>query len=209
MSETLPETQETETPKKRYLWVVIVVGAIVLAGLVYGVYRALPNPSGSADFTQFKTGSLTKLEVLSNPPPQPIAPFFTQDIKPTNLASFRGKVVLVNLWATWCAPCVKEMPTLAALQQKYGGDDFVVAAISVDRDDTREEAITKLASLSNGKLAFFHDPKMAVVFPMKARGFPTTVLYDREGKEIARLAGEADWNSPQAQALVEAAISGK
>jgi thiol-disulfide isomerase/thioredoxin len=209
MSESLPETQEAETPKKRYLWVVVLIGAIVLAGLVYGVYRALPNLSGSTDYTRFKTGSLASLEVLPEPPLQPVTTFFDAQAKPTTLSAFRGKVVLVNLWATWCAPCVMEMPTLAGLQSRFNSQDFLIVAISVDRDDTRDAAIAQLASLSKGKLSFNHDPKMAVVFPMKARGFPTSVLYDREGKEIARLAGEADWNSPQAQALIAAALSEK
>lgn len=206
MNDNLPETVEAETPKKRYLWVILAAGAVLVAGLSYGVYRAMPNFGGGADITSFKTGALASLDIMPNPPPQPIAPFFDAGAKPTTLAAFRGKVVLVNLWATWCAPCVTEMPTLAQLQAKHGGDDFAVVAISVDREDTRQQAVTKLNELSNGKLAFFHDPKMAVVFPMKARGFPTSVLYDREGKEIARLAGEADWNSPQAHGLIEAAL---
>jgi thiol-disulfide isomerase/thioredoxin len=209
MSDSLPETQEAETPKKRHLWVVVVIGAVLLTGLVYGVYRALPNLGGSTDYARFKTASLASLEVLPTPPLQPVATFFDAQAKPITLANFRGKVVLVNLWATWCAPCVMEMPTLSALQGKFDPEDFVVAAISVDRDDTRDEAITQLASLTKGKLDFYHDPKMAVVFPMKARGFPTSILYDRSGREIARLAGEADWNSAEAQALITAALAEK
>jgi thiol-disulfide isomerase/thioredoxin len=209
MSDSLPETRKAETPKKRHLWVLLCIGAMLLAGLVYGVYRALPNLSDSTDYTRFKTGSLASLEVLPAPPLQPVATFLDAQAKPTTLAIFRGKVVLVNLWATWCAPCVMEMPTLASLQEKFGAEDFVVAAISVDRDDTRDEAVTQLARLSKGKLAFFHDPKMAVVFPLKARGFPTSVLYDRNGKEIARLAGEANWNSIEAHDLIAEAISEK
>lgn len=206
MSESLPETQKADTPKKRYGWILWIAGAILGLGLLYGVSRVLPNTSAVGDYSQFKTGGLAKLDILPQPPPQPVANFSDNASAPTNLAAFRGKVILVNLWATWCAPCVTEMPTLAALQSHFEGEDFQVVAISVDRDDTRAVAVAKLAELSTGKLAFYHDPKMAVVFPMKARGFPTSVLYDRDGTEIARLAGEADWNSAEARALIQAAI---
>jgi thiol-disulfide isomerase/thioredoxin len=209
MSESLPETQNADMPKKRHVWIVWIVGLILVIGLIYGVSRALPNLGNQQDFSRFKTGSLASLEIMAKAPPQPVAMFTNIDAKPTNLAAFRGEVVLVNLWATWCAPCVTEMPTLAALQSRFTGQDFRVVTISVDRDDTRAAAIAKLNELSGGKLAFYHDPKMGVVFPMKARGFPTSVLYDREGKEIARLAGEADWNSLEARTLIEAALSKK
>jgi hypothetical protein len=99
------------------------------------------------------------------------------------------------------------MPTLAALQQGMGEKDFKVVAISVDKADEAEQAKKELAELSNDSLAFYHDPKMAIVYPLKARGFPTSILYDRQGKELARLAGEADWNSPEARALIQAAIA--
>jgi thiol-disulfide isomerase/thioredoxin len=204
-----PETDEVKTLSKRSLGVVIAIGVAVLAGLSYGLYRAMPNFGSGVDIMSFKTGSLANLEVRPEPPLQPVASFFDANGQPTTLAAFRGKVVLVNLWATWCAPCVAEMPTLGDLQAKYGDRDFVVVAISVDRDDTRDEAVTKLDALAKGKLAFFQDPKMAVVFPLKARGFPTSVLYDRNGKEIARLAGEADWNSIEAHGLVDAALAQK
>jgi thioredoxin-related protein len=98
------------------------------------------------------------------------------------------------------------MPTLAALQQGMGEKDFKVVAISVDKPTEAEQAKKELADLSKGNLAFYHDPKMAIVYPLKARGFPTSILYDRQGKELARLAGEADWNSPEAQALIQAAM---
>jgi len=138
--------------------------------------------------------------------PQPPNSFAGPDGVPTQLSAFHGKVVLVNLWATWCAPCVTEMPTLAALQQGMGEKDFKVVAISVDKANEAEAAKKELADLSKGNLAFYHDPKMAIVYPLKARGFPTSILYDRQGKELARLAGEADWNSPEARALIQAAM---
>jgi thiol-disulfide isomerase/thioredoxin len=202
-----PETDEVRTLNKRSVGIMVAIGVVVLAALSYGFYRAMPNFGGGVDIASFKTGTLADLELKTEAPLQPVASFFNAAGQPTNLAAFRGKVVLLNLWATWCAPCVAEMPTLGDLQAKYADQDFAVIAISVDRDDTRAEAVSKLDALAKGKLAFFHDPKMAVVFPLKARGFPTSVLYDRNGKEIARLAGEADWNSPEAHGLIEAALA--
>lgn len=169
----------------------------------------MPNASRGGDINALKVGRMASLEVLADPPPQPIAIFHSPDGADTTLGAFKGKVVLVNLWATWCAPCVTEMPTLANLQSAFKNKDFLVVAVSVDRESEKVEAKDQLEALSKGVLPFFHDPKMAIVYPMRARGFPTSVLYDRHGKEIARLAGEADWNSPDAQALINAALSQK
>jgi thiol-disulfide isomerase/thioredoxin len=209
MNDILPETHTTQTPKARSVWMIGAIGAVILCGLLYGVFKAMPNLVGGEDMSRFKVGKMEKLDVRKDPPIQPIESFQGPDGTPTTLAAFKGKVVLVNLWATWCAPCIMEMPTLAKLQSKFGGEDFMVIAVSVDKDDTKEAAKVQLAELSKGALSFFHDPKMAIVYPMQARGFPTSVLYDRDGKEIARLAGEADWNSPEAHSLIQAALSQK
>jgi thiol-disulfide isomerase/thioredoxin len=207
MNDSLPETHKPDTPKGRNLWIMGALLALLLAGLVYGVFRALPIGDNGDDFSRFKVGTLATLNVMAEPPVQPTASFQDIDGKSTTLAAFKGKVILVNLWATWCAPCVTEMPTLADLQRDFVDTDFSVVAISVDKEDTRVEAVAKLKELSNDRLPFFHDPKMAIVFPLKARGFPTSILYDRQGNELARLSGEADWHSPQAHALVEAALA--
>jgi thiol-disulfide isomerase/thioredoxin len=183
------------------------VGALVLAGLLYGLFMAMPNTQTASDFSRFKTAEFKNLEVLRDPPVQPPVSFTDAQGGPTNLAAFRGRVLVVNLWATWCAPCVTEMPTLGALQRAYSRDDLAVVAISVDRDDTKAQAIAQLKQLTDNTLDFYHDPKMGVVFPMKVRGFPTTILYDRDGKELARYAGEADWAGPDARRLIDAAIA--
>lgn len=167
---------------------------------------SMPILVGGQDLSRFKVGSMGALEVRNDPPPQPTNSFADAAGAPTRLASFHGKVVLVNLWATWCAPCVTEMPMLAKLQTHFADKDFLVLAVSVDQASNKEQAKSKLIELSNGTLPFFHDPRMSIVYPMKARGFPTSVLYDRQGKEIARLAGEADWDSPEAHALINAAL---
>lgn len=209
-----PETEAEEVhgskaAKPKPLWLIWVVGPLLVGGLLYGVFMALPNRGTETDFSRFKSESFEGLQVLPQPPPQPVVPFAKADGSQTSLGAFHGKVILVNLWATWCTPCVTEMPTLANLQRKLGGDDFEVVAISVDREDNRTEAVAKLNALSAGALSFYQDTKMGVVFPMKARGFPTSVLYDRNGNELARYAGEADWAGPEAMGMIEAAIASK
>jgi thiol-disulfide isomerase/thioredoxin len=199
-------------PTKRALIASGVVGLCVLLSLLYAVLWGVPNFSArfgsqSVDFKQFATGPLAKLEIMPKAPSLPDAAITGPDGQPARLTDKAGRVILVNLWATWCAPCVVEMPTLAALHRSFEGRGFEVVAVSVDRADTAKKAEVELARLSGGALRFYHDPRMAVVFPMKARGFPTSVLYDGNGKEIARLAGEADWNSPEARALIEAALA--
>jgi thiol-disulfide isomerase/thioredoxin len=114
--------------------------------------------------------------------------------KPRSLADFQGKVVLLNLWATWCAPCRQEMPTLDRLQAKLGGNDFQVVALSLDQDGVpvvrdfyREIGIQHLQ--------IFVDEQMQSIQSLGAFGLPVTLLLDREGREIGRKAGAAEWDS--------------
>jgi thiol-disulfide isomerase/thioredoxin len=207
MNDIIPETGKPQKPKARALWKIVALVAILSAGFLYGVLNLLPNPLVGSDIRTLKTGQMTPLQILPNAPAQPIEAFEGPDGSQITLSSFKGKVILVNLWATWCAPCVTEMPTLARLQNEFKGADFKVVAVSVDRADEKAEAKSRLQELSKGTLPFYHDPRMAIVYPMQARGFPTSVLYDRQGREVARLAGEADWGSAEAQALIKFALS--
>lgn len=119
-----------------------------------------------------------------------------------SLADFRGRVVLLNLWATWCAPCRLEMPTLDRLQAKLGSADFQVVALSIDRDGApvvrRFFDETGVRSLS-----IYVDPSMEVQSALGAVGIPTTLLVDRQGREVARLTGPAAWDRAEAVALIE------
>jgi thiol-disulfide isomerase/thioredoxin len=161
--------------------------------------------SGAA---RFAVGALAALEVSEKPPPQPAVDLIRIDAPPTTLAEHRGKVVLVNLWATWCAPCVEEMPSLAVLQSAYPADRLAVLPISVDLAAQADDAAKRLAALSGGRLPFLHDPAYKVAYAVRARGFPTSILYDAQGREIARLSGSADWASPEARRLIDAALEG-
>jgi len=116
------------------------------------------------------------------------------------LSDLRGKVVLVNAWGTFCPPCVVEMPTLDALETSRAGEDFAVVTISVDR-----QAADAAAWISDNGLSLtpWHDSSYTLTSSAKLPGFPTTILYDRYGTEVARLAGEADWNAPEVIALID------
>lgn len=129
--------------------------------------------------------------------------------KPRKLSEWRGKTVLVNLWATWCVPCRKEMPALDSLQAKLGGKDFEVVAINIDtRDPEKPRNFLKDANLN--RLGYFSDNKAKVFQDLKnigkALGMPTSVLVDGQGCEIANLAGPAEWASDDAVKLIKAAM---
>jgi len=123
------------------------------------------------------------------------------------LADWKGKVVLLNLWATWCAPCRKEMPDLVKLDQELGGDDFDLLAISIDRGGPQKPR-RFLEQINAQSLGLFQGPSAETSGPLKAFGMPTTLLIDREGRELGRLVGPADWSSEEAKALIKAAIAG-
>ncbi len=126
------------------------------------------------------------------------------------LSDFRGKTVLLNLWATWCVPCRKEMPALDGLQAKLGSDAFQVVAVNIDTRDP-EKPKTFLADAKLTQLAYFADPKAKVFQDLKAvgraLGMPTSVLVDGNGCEIATIAGPAEWDSADAVKLIQAATS--
>ena len=138
-------------------------------------------------------------------PAQPAQTLYDADGHALHLRDFRGGVVLVNYWATWCAPCVAELPTLAALQRNYQGRVRVIA-ISIDGEEGKARAQAELARLSGGALAFYEEPTRGVIFDEHG-DLPTTILFDRQGRERARLTGGANWSGPEAAAFVDAALA--
>jgi thiol-disulfide isomerase/thioredoxin len=129
--------------------------------------------------------------------------------KPRKLSDWRGRTVLVNLWATWCLPCRKEMPALENLQTRLGGPDFEVVAVNIDTRDT-EKPKNFLKEVNLTRLGYFSDPKAKVFQDLKAigraLGMPTSVLVDGKGCEIATIAGPAQWDSEDAVKLITAAV---
>lgn len=154
-------------------------------------------------------GEIAALAVAGTPKRLPELTFQDQAGQPKTLGDWRGRTVLLNLWATWCVPCRKEMPALDALQDKLGGPGFEVVAINIDtRNLDRPKAWLKEVVI--GKLGYYADPSAKVFQDLKeagkAFGMPTTLLIDPAGCEIATLAGPAEWASGDAVKLVEAAL---
>jgi len=147
-------------------------------------------------------GAMQKFRPAETPQPVPALSFVGRDGERTELADFKGKVVLLNLWATWCAPCVREMPSLDALQARLGGRNFEVVALSLDRGG-RSVVEPFLAKLGVRNLTIYLDPQSTAMGAFKPRGLPTTVVIDREGFEVGRLEGDAEWNSEDAVRLLE------
>ena len=122
------------------------------------------------------------------------------------LAELRGRIVLINLWATWCAPCVTEMPALDRLQAKLGGPDFEIIAIALDRQGERLVR-PFFEKLGLARLALYLDPGNSASRKLNARGLPISVLVDRSGREIGRVLGPAQWDAGAFETIVRAALA--
>jgi thiol-disulfide isomerase/thioredoxin len=133
--------------------------------------------------------------------PRPDAQWRNENGNRVSLTDFGGKVVMVNFWATWCAPCIRELPSINRLQAELGGDDFTVVAINID---TGGEAIAApfAKRLEIDNLDLYLDPRGATSRAMGVNVMPTTVVYDRTGQEVGRLEGGAEWDTPEALALL-------
>jgi thiol-disulfide isomerase/thioredoxin len=135
----------------------------------------------------------------------PEVKFQDADGRERSLADWRGKVVLLNLWATWCLPCRKEMPALDRLQASLGSDQFQVVAISVDRTGLAG-AKKFLEETKTPNLGVYADPSARLASSLRAAGLPATLLIDKEGREIGRLLGPAEWDGEAARQLIQSAL---
>lgn len=194
-----------------------VVAALGLAGVAafYSVRGDAGNGSCSAARTAAArmkpliTGEVAAVELRTNPQPAPALAFTGPDGQPTTLAALKGKALLVNLWATWCAPCLKEMPSLDMLQKEMGGPDFAVVAINIDTRNL-DKPKTWLADNRITALPFYGDPQAATFQALRAahkvEGMPVSLIVDKAGCELGIIQGPADWASTDAKALMKAAI---
>lgn len=202
----MSEVQPAKPGPDLLKWAIRGAALIGVAAVLYVIVSASIKPKGEADLRQFAKGELVKLVVPSSPTPAPTAGFTDATGKAMTLADFKGQIVVVNLWATWCAPCRLEMPTLAQLQAAYQTQPVQVVAISVDRDADLNLAQADIAK--NAPLKLYRDPGYKFAFGLKptAAGFPTTIIFDKQGRERARLSGGADWNGKESRALIEALL---
>ncbi|MDX2155964.1 MAG: TlpA disulfide reductase family protein [Hyphomicrobiaceae bacterium] len=166
---------------------------------------ALPSGPGA---NPFSVGQMAAFVFKKASEELPDHPFQDVDGKERSLKEWRGKVVLLNLWATWCAPCRKEMPGLDRLQGELGSDQFQVVAVSADKTGIAG-AKKFLDQIRVEKLGVYADPTVRIHAGLKAIGMPATLLIDRQGREIGRLVGPAEWDSAEAKALIKAAMAAK
>ena len=199
------------------LGIVLILGGAV-AGAVYGIgafKRNAPDAACGAAVAlaqrvaPLARGEVAAFAVADKPLPIPDLVFRDASADERHLSQWRGHTVLLNLWATWCIPCRKEMPALNALEQQLGGDRFKVVAVNIDTrnpDKPREW----LATAGVDRLAYYADPTAKVFQDLKiigrAIGMPTTLLIDPAGCEIGTMAGPAEWASPDGIRLVTAAL---
>lgn len=164
---------------------------------------ALPSGPG---VNPLSVGQMAAFVFKKAPEDIPELPFLDKDGKSRTLKEWQGKVLLVNLWATWCAPCRKEMPSLDRLQAELGSDKFEVVAISADKTGI-DGAKKFLNQIKVQRLAVYADPTVRIHSGLKAIGMPASLLLDAKGREIGRLVGPAEWDSPEAKTLIKAAIA--
>lgn len=185
--------------------------ALVIAGIYVTFWGESNVESGNSveslngDLQGFAVGEMANFAVFEAPErPDPVQ-FVDGDGQARSFDDWKGKVVLVNLWATWCGPCRHEMPALDRLQAELGGDEFEVLAVSLDRSGLD---LPKAFYAENNieHLGLYNDASARTGVALGVFGMPTTVLLDREGRLLGRLVGPAEWDAPDAVALMKAAI---
>ena len=201
------------TPRGGFLnWALWGAALVGVAAVVYIIAQASSNQPGAPSApgqsaTRAAEGFAGKFKRPDQPTPPPDYVFYDDAGKAMKLADLKGKVVVMNIWATWCAPCKVEMPTLAKLQAAYKGQPVEVVAVSIDT--VEDAAKARLFIAQNDPLKFYHDREKKMPFKLvpMAPGAPTTVVYGKDGLEVGRVEGEADWASPEARAVVGAALA--
>lgn len=182
------------------------LGNAIRGTLIFGLFIVLfvlvqscQAPKTGLD--RYAVKSLRKLDVRESPPLPPGTTFTTVDGQELKLEDLRGKHVVLNVWATWCAPCIKEMPSLDRLQALRGNNDFEVVTISIDR--TKYEPAKFFTDNTIKNLTPWHDGSYGIPGNLRLQGYPTTLIYGPGGNEIAYIEGDAEWDSEEALALVD------
>ncbi|MEM7742173.1 MAG: redoxin domain-containing protein [Pseudomonadota bacterium] len=188
--------------------------ALTFSVLLYAVLSLGANTVSAAGLSledrakleTLRTGDMTKLVVHPKPRDRIAEDFRDQYGNAINLADFEGKIVVLNFWATWCPPCRYEMPGIDRLAGELGGNDLAVIALSTDRFDI-DRVIDFFAEIETQHLGVYQDRRGDLARRAGALGLPVTLILDREGREIARVTGEAEWDSPETKALLQELIA--
>jgi thiol-disulfide isomerase/thioredoxin len=199
--------QSTAKPRSILTWALWGAALIGVAAVVYITAQSSTKPTVAVGPVKAPAGAehsvAAKLEHPSDGALPPDYAFNDASGKGVKLADLKGKVLVVNLWATWCGPCKIEMPQLAKLQAAYAGQPVQVVAISIDKAEAFDEAKAFIAT--HPPLAFYNDPAAKLPWALKppAAGMPTTVIYGKDGFERGRVSGEADWAGGGAKAVID------
>jgi thiol-disulfide isomerase/thioredoxin len=202
-----------------HIWLAVLEGESVMAmalgfgnaargaaAVVYMALAAMANPAAAEDWSAaeaLRDGDMKKLVFLADPVPLPEVGLVDEAERPVTLSDYRGSWVVLNFWATWCAPCRVEMPTLANLQTRMEGTGVQVVTVATGRNSV--EGIRRFFDeIAVTTLPQYRDPKQALARQMGILGLPITVIVDPEGREVARLRGDAHWDSDSAVAILTA-----
>jgi thiol-disulfide isomerase/thioredoxin len=177
------------------------ISAVLYTALAFGANVAHADIKAAE---AARTGTMKKL-IFSDPTPVSTKTFTDPSGGEYTLGDFEGKYVLVNFWATWCAPCRKEMPMLSEIQTNLGGDTFEVITIATGRNP--QPAIDRFfEEIGVENLPKYLDPRSGLARDMAVLGLPITLILDPDGQEIARMRGDAEWNGESAYAVLEALL---
>ena len=197
----IPGDNVVDDAKRKRRAVVLLIAAAIVAMTLYQVLRRMAPASEDA---------VPAMTLQDKPRRLPDIRFLDERGRPDGLQQHRGKVVLLNIWATWCPPCRKEMPSLDRLQAEVGGNDFEVIALSIDKGENSADAVRSFyASLGLTHLRVYRDPEGQAGFDLGAVGVPATLLLDRDGREIGRMSGPAAWDSAESVAMIRRHMAGE
>ncbi|MCH8002303.1 MAG: TlpA family protein disulfide reductase [Proteobacteria bacterium] len=178
------------------------LAAALFALILAGVQAGAQTPAAAGQAPPLLGAFGDNFTLFDPPVPAPPEAFAALDGAPVRLADFKGRVVVLNFWATWCAPCVREMPSLDRLQAALEDRGLAVLAVSIDRGGAK--VIRPFAKrLGLERLGLYHDPKGALFKAFGVTGLPTTFLIDRRGQIVGAYPGAAEWDEPEARALIE------
>jgi thiol-disulfide isomerase/thioredoxin len=202
--------------KARNLKPAILVVVLALIAGVFGVYLKgegdgkveTPKPAIEGQVSRaLATGAMAAFVVKGERKPVPAISFAPEDGSATSLDNWKGRVVLVNLWATWCAPCRKELPELVALHEKHGPQDFTVLGVSVDRPGARGRLEAMVRQFGLG-YPIVHDPDGTGLDAFAIQGYPTSFLIGRDGTLLWRRDGIIETNDGELEGQLKAALAG-